>query len=363
MFIGLGLGLNRTLGASDLIAAMFANGRAGLYPTGPVYSDRAGATLAEPDDFVGLVLDESAGKALGPELSGDVSYDNAVYWNNNSATVTVSGGQAIWASASSGNAVDSMSMPVFEDGVFYQIEIDVASLASGYFRVASTSNGALYSEDINTTGITTVIVKGDGARWKLRCVGTTTGAVNSASFKKLPGNTITVANNAARPVLKEENGVQFYRLDGNDDAFEVPISNFTDNMSCFFAIRTDDANFIPVAGDTAAKFFLVAQSGSSNSVLSQGAGSPSYLVNGAGLSGSTRGHVHTDLAEQGFVVVEAHGLQMAAWTRLIFGSYTGDAPWPLDGDFILPIFIDNPTVDESEKIRSYMYTKAGVSPS
>ena len=143
------------------------------------------------------------------------------------------------------------------------------------------------------------------------------------------GNATNLVNPAAtaRPVAATVSGVDCIDIDGVDDALMTdPVSAGTwTTMDMFVVLYLDAAASVLLISDDAGKYIGVAQNGSGTTATTS-AGSPSYMVNGASVPGGasvTRDQLYDALSFGAWVVIEAHGLDLSAWTRLRTGDESG----------------------------------------
>jgi hypothetical protein len=159
-------------------------------------------------DPVGFVLDQSKGSStltdnLGAEELADPGFDNPSAWNSPSANWTISGSQA--TASATGNLLTAAA-PIVE-GVFYQIVIDIESIAAGSIDVRLGGGDAGNQiEYISSAGVHTFYAKSPGVSFTgefvLRKAGATGAVVlNSVSVREVPGNHLTQSTSTARPLL------------------------------------------------------------------------------------------------------------------------------------------------------------------
>ena len=143
------------------------------------------------------------------------------------------------------------------------------------------------------------------------------------------GNATNLVNPAAtaRPVAATVSGVDCIDIDGVDDMLRTdPVSAGTwTTMDMFIVLYLDAAASVLLIQDNAGKYIGVAQNGSGTTATTS-AGSPSYMVNGASVPGGasvTRDQLYDALSFGAWAVIEAHELDMSAWTDLRTGVESG----------------------------------------
>ena len=143
------------------------------------------------------------------------------------------------------------------------------------------------------------------------------------------GNAKHMVNASApgRPLAATVSGVDCIDIDGVDDALRadtVSAGTWT-TMDMFVVLYLDAAASVLLIQDNAGKYIGVAQNGSGTTATTS-AGSPSYMVNGASVPGGasvTRDQLYDALSFGAWVVIEAHGLDLSAWTNLHTGDESG----------------------------------------
>lgn len=193
---------SRTVLAS-VIAGIFASTAAGVWydPSdfSTMYQDSAGLTpVTAVEQPVGLMLDKSKGLARGSELAINGTFVDTTNWTLN-ATASITGGQLVVTSATSGGTQATNTGGHTVVGKFYLVTFDVVSLSAGSISVGTlVTPGAVrsapgsYSQVLLAGGTDIVVVS--------RAAGTTC-VVDNVSVKEILGSHILQATTTARPVL------------------------------------------------------------------------------------------------------------------------------------------------------------------
>jgi uncharacterized protein YqfB (UPF0267 family) len=218
------LAARRGGGAAFDPATLFASGELGTWldrqDTSTMFADIFGQTQISSGNSMGLALSKDAGLSIGAELNGDVHFNDPSFWNNSSPNTSVSGGQAIWTNASSGARVASNVQTInVVAGRAYRVTVDVDSVSAGILRLAYAAGGEIFP-NMTASGVYTFrfVASQTTSMW-LRCVNTTTAAVNSMRFEELNGNHATQANVTLRPIYQVSPPRSVF--DGIDDVHVV----------------------------------------------------------------------------------------------------------------------------------------------
>lgn len=179
------------------------------------------------------------------------------------------------------------------------------------------------------------------------------------------GNAKHMVNGSApgRPLAITVGSVNAIDFDGVDDKLvsgSVTAGDWT-TMDFFLVVYLDTFSTSGwlVADDAVSRFFGVAQNGL-DSAPSSGAGSPSYKVNGVAVPGgtaATRDQFYDALSTGGWLVVEANGLNLSAWTLLQFGGY---ANFQLNGKCAELILCESVSDAVRAQVRTYMGAAVGL---
>lgn len=165
------------------------------------FTDTAGTDPAVLEDTIGLVLDQSQGLVLGPELVVNGTFDTSASWNV-SAQSSITGGVARVVSTD-GSFQNIAQSRTLQAGL-YELSIDIVAVAAGALQVAFTGGGVsarviastpgTYKRFLNVT--TTASSSLDFFRF-----GVTDVTFDNVSLKRISGNHLTQATAGARPKL------------------------------------------------------------------------------------------------------------------------------------------------------------------
>jgi hypothetical protein len=224
-----------------------------------MYSDAAGSVATYgPDDPVRVMLDQSEGLALGPELVTNGDFSNGTTgWTDAStapATFTSSDGTGVLARTSSGTARMRVSFQTVA-GRCYGVSFNVTgyTLAASGFNMGTTAGGTdvLPDQTINN-GTSRYIVRAASSTTWLNFYGpayTHTHVYDNVSAKEIPGYHATAPSDAARPTLRlDGNGKWYLERDLSDDNLPVTwATNLTSTGVIYTAsgdYTTKDSNLI-----------------------------------------------------------------------------------------------------------------------
>lgn len=175
------------------------------------------------------------------------------------------------------------------------------------------------------------------------------------------GNGVHMINADAlkRPVAITVGSVNAVDFDGTDDGLRGTVSaGVWTGMDFFMAVYIDVASTV-CFGFESGKFFGVAQNGSATAATTS-AGTPSYKINGAAVPGgtaSTRDQLYDATTFGAWIIFEANGLDLSAWTFL---EICGLATAQINGkvaELILCESVDDAT---RARIRTYLGSHVGL---
>jgi hypothetical protein len=193
-------------------SALFVTGANGIWyePSDPttLFTTSTGTTpCAVPGSgsqvLVGLMLDKSQGLVLGSELLADSGFNNAASWQSN-AGVTISGGEAIWNTAT--NSVYVRQPLITTANTYYEFTVVCSSYTAGTVFVGIGAGGTnLTSFPINAVGTVTFRINveaNSGTVWLLTPTGGAQLSITSFSVRQVSGNhAIAFNDTTARPEL------------------------------------------------------------------------------------------------------------------------------------------------------------------
>lgn len=340
-----------------------------------LYQDSAGTSPAtavgQPD---GLMLDKRLGLVRGMELvsNGDFNTDTAGWTPVAGITQTWVAGEIKLTTNGSGYTSDSLAIQLVS-GKSYEISASIRPFTAA----GSPTNlgriqlqGAL-SGFLEPGGALKRIMTASGSNLVLALGVASSGVLaesggycffDNISVKELPGNHISQATASARPIINAAGGIQYLTFDGLDDGLSTGPITLGSDMDCFVAIRrSTSSQMILLSATTGGGNYIgVIQSGSSEST-ENGAGSPSYAVDGvlvnAGATSVTRGQLHTALPSNVWHVLEIRNINVLSWPSISFGGYGG---WALNGDFGGIILCPAGDATTRQKNRQYLGNKVGL---
>lgn len=203
----------------------------------------------------------------------------------------------------------------------------------------------------------------------LRQLYTGTTAVTAATdpvgyATDLSGNGVHMINASApnRPLAITVGSVNAIDFDGVDDKLAtgaVAAGTWT-GMDCFVAICFDVAAQYIIADDDVGSFFGAAVNGSASSTKN-GAGSPSYKINGVAVTGGTaptRDQLYDATTFGSWIIWEANGLDLSTWTKLQTGAYSG---FQINGKYAELILCESVSDAVRAQVRTYMGAAVGLS--
>lgn len=318
-----------------------------------------------PGDFVGLQLDKSS---MGNQ-SAAAYIDNLPELSDpdNQALLNATGsrnGDGWDITATGANAQINQNLSINE-GDMYRITVAWSGNDEGNgITVWVRENNA--GLGTSASGLATVFVEAGSnplEQIKLFCSGSSasdTVYLELTSIKHIPGQHRIAAADNERPVLDLTNGVYSLATDGVDDGLSFDFDGGAGPADCsvFFAVKTSDDQFImayPGSGG-GGTFLIAAQDGSVNTTISGNYGTPSYYVNGALQSWSTRGDAHAALATGEFTILECANVDASSTTTMSVGGFSSGT-LPLDGNLIGPIIVPNCTDKQRLEVMKYLRSK------
>jgi len=177
------------------------------------------------------------------------------------------------------------------------------------------------------------------------------------------GNTISQATAASRSITGAAGAVRYLTHDGVDDGSATGAITLSADMDCFIAVRRATAgNVVLVHSPAANTFFGVVESAGA-AAADAASGTPTYAANGVsingGLTGTTRGQLHTALPAASWVVLEIRNLNLSVgWTGLSIGNFGSN--FSLNGDFGGMILAPAGDATARQKNRQFLGNKVGL---
>ena len=350
--------------------------------------DSAGTTpvtgVTQPD---GLMLDKRLGSVRGPELVANGTFDtNTTGWTDSGAAITrvttifPGGGAKVTVVNGGANTFATQTLSGLVVGKLYQIKVQaftpsgqgvdratIGTQSTSFSTVGSAGQKTLdtvqtLTINFTATAVTQIVylsvVSADFTAFGL------TGSVahfDDVSFRELPGNHLSQATAAARPLTATQGAVQYLTFDGVDDGLATGAITLSADMDCFFAIRRNSVGRgMPVAYAAGATWFGVWESG--NAALAHQAVTPTYVVNGVSVPGgtaTTRGQLDTALPVSSWCVLEARNLDLTAWVAI--NLCNGFGGFFVNGDIGGIILCPAGDATARQKNRQYLGAKVGLS--
>lgn len=299
--VPIGLGSVASFGAQQFDpSSLFIGGTAGTWydPSDPttLFTTSTGTTpCAVPGSgsqvLVGLMLDKSQGLVLGSELLADSGFNNAASWQSN-AGVTISGGEAIWNTAT--NSVYVRQPLITTANTYYEFTVVCSSYTAGTVFVGIGAGGTnLTSFPINAVGTVTFRINveaNSGTVWLLTPTGGAQLSITSFSVRQVSGNhAIAFNDTTARPELSARVNLLTYSEQFENAAWATTAGvTFSENIATFSstAYRYQSRTGLPtITGQTyIIRAKLSSSTGKATILLrmangSSGADSVSQLVN------------------------------------------------------------------------------------
>jgi hypothetical protein len=184
--------LNDTLKDANPAAFILADDTARIFGPDGV------TAVSAPGTVVSLAADDWEGLELGGEISPNTAFDDTTGLDLN-AGATVSGGQLVFTSVSTAEGARFTLASPLAAGEAVLVEVDIASLSGGQFRVRA--NPGAYADILAGTGVRRVVIvpSSSTSLINIHALGTTTGAINTCSFKKILNWPAYQNTAAARP--------------------------------------------------------------------------------------------------------------------------------------------------------------------
>jgi hypothetical protein len=174
------------------------------------------------------------------------------------------------------------------------------------------------------------------------------------------GRHATQADATKRPLYRA--GPARLQYDGVNDCLVAPgVDNA--NVDIFMSFRTTDANgFLFIGSNSLNPWLGALVQGSASTQLSQGAGAPTYRVNGADQSFVTRNDEYVACATGLPVVVSILGASLTAtagWANIVLFSYISGTSVYAGDDYETLIYPHLPTADQ-HKVEQYLMAAVGA---
>lgn len=156
---------------------------------------------------------------------------------------------------------------------------------------------------------------------------------DNVSVRRVLGKHFTAPNFGASPnrVTEVMSGGNINVAQYASDTLHLATKTFAagelpSDADIFIAIKTTDATFVPIhdKNDMSGRWLYAANSlDAANAMIHQGAGSPTFAINGVPLASVTRGGAQAAIAGGTWKILEVRSADLAAWTSMQIGNYTG----------------------------------------
>jgi hypothetical protein len=180
--------LNDTLKDANPAAFVLADDTARIFGPDGV------TAVSAPGTAVSLAADDWEGLELGAQVLVNGSFAADTDWNKG-ADWTISGGQALYSAGSGSNLTASVGP--LTNGVFYLVEIDVASISGTFGVRVGAVNLTDYS--VSSAGVNRTVIVSDGVDFVLRGNSGAVIAINSVSVREVLNWPAYQNTAAARP--------------------------------------------------------------------------------------------------------------------------------------------------------------------
>jgi len=219
--------------APDPIGDLFADGTDGYWfadadysrlaasGLARLYTDTLGNTAATAvTNSIGLMFEEHAGVAIGPEIVVNGGFDADTNWTKGTGW-TIAGGVA--SSLGPGTSQTLTQTPPALPAGFYRTAFDVTALVTGNVQVRFTTTPSVAATPRTTTGsyaeyllnaTATVIAPFSSATANL--------SIDNVSVKAVAGNHGYQSTPGSRPTIQTAGGRLFLRFDALDDSLLTP---------------------------------------------------------------------------------------------------------------------------------------------
>jgi hypothetical protein len=200
-----------------------------------LYSDRAGTTATVgPDDPVGVLLDQSEGLALGPELAVGGTFDSSIgswvgtnwAWGSGKATHTT-------GSTGSFRLENTLTL-----GKLYSITAEVLDRSAGQVGFSAGQSTPAYYSANGTFKVVATCATDTHIRFTPSS--DFNGSLDNIFVREIPGYHATAPSDAARPNLRLDGNGKFY-LDRDTTDDNLPITwpaNYTTTAAQYVADQT-----------------------------------------------------------------------------------------------------------------------------
>lgn len=320
-------------------------------------------------DVVGLRLDKSRMGALTAAEFIAAQPEAGTLSENISAGSNPYVGSGLFVGrAINSSYIVSQKFTGLTPGTLYQVTVTIADDAmeagNAFARFAKSTLGVdgLLTLGTGAGTYTTYVYPSVSIPGEIRfqCSPGNSVVITSYSIKAIPGTHAVMPADDARPKLMQDAGGRYYLdYDGVNDGWTVDVAGIPDNCSIFTALDPSDADTQYITfSDAAVSYAFAAKDADATATLSSGAGTPSYRIDGAAFSGSTRDDLHSAMLG-GPHVASIIGADVSAWSTFKFSSYTS---WQFAGREYGTIIVDPADTDAADiaHIEAWLAGKSGA---
>ena len=200
-------------------------GGAWLEPrTGFMFQENTGLTpTTAVGQTVGLLLDQTQGLALGPELLTNGGFDSSSGWtlsaNNPGIPPTITGGRLVFNSPTADYVHARFEFPTLTAGATFLVEFAYTH-TSGFAQILFGGTGTGYSLIPTASGQYRLYLKSPGTNQRLEfsraAGGNNVFEFDNVSVRQILGNHASQTTTANRPTLQQSGNQYFLRQDGTD---------------------------------------------------------------------------------------------------------------------------------------------------
>lgn len=354
-------------------AGLFASGEQGVWydpsDLSTLYQDHLGTTPAAYGQPVGLMLDKSKGRALGPERVTNGAFDNGISGWEASGTAAVSpenGAMKVSVTGASGGFRSAAPLTA-KAGALYEVSLFVRNVDyTGVFNLSfsATSVPITPTEQGQVHRFIAPAASTNPGLLAARS-GTPTGSyiIDNISVRELPGNHASQPTVTARPTLMQDAGGRAYlQFDGVDDLLKLsqPLAA-GDWDFCLGYLRPLPRTMLLIYDTTSysQRWIGAADKDSANhAMISGGAGTSRHLrFNNASASPATRGERWALMDAANVVHQGVNG--MMSFAEPVFGKYpVGPSSIPPITSYV--IRQGRMTEDQLTQLAKWQASKAGV---
>lgn len=191
-----------------------------------VYVDNVGTSpVTAIADLIGLITDKLYGGTLGPELVTSGSFSSGSAGWSTPPGWSVSGGVC-----TASNTVASMKQidTPYTAGRAYRVEFDWTHVGGTLYVRVGTGTATTFT----TSGRKSVVLTASNSSGVEAYGGAVSGAIDNISVREVLGRHATQSAVASKPSLRQVNGRNVIRFDGNNDFLQTGITTGNEGWVC-----------------------------------------------------------------------------------------------------------------------------------